>query len=321
MIVKDIIKPNCKAPIGYLGGKTKLRTTIINCMPPHKAYIEVFCGSATVFFGKPFRKAHIEIVNDLHEDLTNLMKVISGTYFDEKIRQEFIGYVRTMPASKSAYDEWKKYTVDDITKLTPAQRAFRFYYCVKKGFSSVPKGGFESSPFSGNRYNMKTDFERFSKRFRESGAQIINADFVDCITKYNRSRASTFFFMDPPYFVADSTNYYDLVFDNEKHLKLKEMADEITTNKNTFLITYDDVTEVLDLYKDYHIYRTDPITYNAADEREERDLIKTELFVTNYDIAEMLANKSDDIFVMEDIKIDGDHIEIPGHIGLHKVKI
>ena len=60
--------------------------------------------------------------------------------------------------------------------------------------------------------------------------------------------------------------------------------------------------------------------YNAADEREERELVKTELFVTNYDIAEMLASKSNDIFAMDDIEIDEDTIEIPGHIGLHRVK-
>ena len=126
----NVIKPGCPSVVGWLGGKTKLRPTIINCMPPHTAYIEIFAGSATVFFGKPPSK--IEIINDINKDLVNLMKVISGTYFDESIREEFIGYVSNMPASRSAYQEWKTWGQDKTDQLTPAHRAFRLYYCVKK---------------------------------------------------------------------------------------------------------------------------------------------------------------------------------------------
>jgi hypothetical protein len=84
---------------------------------------------------------------------------------------------------------------------------------------------------------------------------------------------------------------------------------------------------VIDLYKDYHIYRTDPIVYNAADERGERGLIKTELFVTNYDIADAVIEQVKvkmkkgrtkiDIFVE---KKQGDNrIDFPGCIGLEKI--
>ena len=65
MQVEKVIKPVQDSLIGWLGGKTKLRPTIINCMPPHKCYVEVFCGSATVFFGKPPKLSKIEIINDV----------------------------------------------------------------------------------------------------------------------------------------------------------------------------------------------------------------------------------------------------------------
>ena len=105
MIVESLIPVETDAPIGWLGGKTKLRPTIINCMPPHHCYVEVFGGSATVFFGKPASLSRIEVINDIHEDLVNLMKVIAGTCFDESVRQEFIGYVRNMPAARAATRE------------------------------------------------------------------------------------------------------------------------------------------------------------------------------------------------------------------------
>lgn len=320
MQVDEITKPNGDAPIGWLGGKTKLRTTIINCFPKHYCYVEVFAGSATVFFGKP--KSRIEIINDVHSELINLMKVLSGTYFDDSVRQEFIEYVRNMPAAREAHAEWKKWDKEKIQSLTPAQRAFRFYYCVKKGFSSVPKGGYEASPKTSSRYNMNTDFEKFAERFRATNAQIESLDFETLIEKYNRLSADTFFFADPPYFVANDTNYYDFVFTEEDHVRFKESCDTISKNNNKFLITYDDVQEVIDLYSGYHIYRTDEIVYQAADERGERDLKKTELFISNYDIAKVILDqnkKSGDLFVSNQISVGDTHITFPGHYGLEKI--
>lgn len=324
MEVLDVIKPIGDSLIGWLGGKTTLRPTIINCMPRHKCYVEVFAGSATVFFGKP--SSRNEIINDVHSELVNLMKVVSGTYFDESIRQEFIGYVRSMPASREVYEDWKRWDKDKIAELTISQRAFRFYYCVKKGFSSIPKGGYEASPLSSNRYNMNTNFDKFSSRFRQTNAQIENMDFVDLIEKYNRATADTFFFADPPYFVAGSTNYYEFIFTKEQHNQLKACCDKIDENNNTFMLTYDDVPQVLELYKDYYIYRTDPIIYRSSDERGKRELVKTELFITNYDIAKMVHERNVkpekgrqmDIFD-EGITVNDKKINVPDHIGLERI--
>lgn len=317
MQVDNIINPVMGSFCGWLGGKTKLRTTIINCIPKHICYVEVFAGSATIFFGKPAKMSRIEILNDIHGELINLMKVISGTYFDESIRQEFIGYVRNMPASRSAYEDWKTWKADQLNNLTPAARAFRFYYCVKKGFSCVPTGGYEASPKTNSRYNMNTDFDQFASRFRERNAQIENLDFEELITKYNRPDAQTFYMADPPYFIANNTNYYDFVFTEEDHKRLKDCFDKVHAQGNKFLITYDDVPEVLELYKDYFIYRTDEVVYNAADERDVRELKKTELFISNYDIAKMIQRQSTDMF--ESVQVNDNRIDIVGHYGLEKI--
>lgn len=322
MKAEKVINPICPSFIGWLGGKTKLRGTIINSFPVHNCYVEVFAGSAVVFFGKPeWMTRKIEIVNDINGELVNLMKVLSGTYFDEKVRQEFISYVRNMPASRSAFQEWQKLTDKQLDKLTPAQRAFRFYYCTKKGFSSVLSGGYEASPYSGSRYNQNTDFEVFTERFRKTNAQIESLDFEVLIDKYNKDNkgvSDTFYFADPPYWVANNTNYYEFVFNKEDHLRFKKACDRVAKTGNRFLITYDDVQEIHDLYSDYYIYRTDKIVYQAANEQKERELAKTEIFITNYDIAEVINKRSNDLFESEVIA-DDNRIEIPGNIGLTKV--
>jgi len=40
------------SPLAYIGGKSKLSETIINMIPEHRAYCEVFAGAAWVFSGK-----------------------------------------------------------------------------------------------------------------------------------------------------------------------------------------------------------------------------------------------------------------------------
>ena len=52
---------------GCCGNKTKLRGEILPLIPPHKIYIEAFCGSASIFFGK--KKSEIEVLNDIDCDL------------------------------------------------------------------------------------------------------------------------------------------------------------------------------------------------------------------------------------------------------------
>lgn len=309
------------APIGWLGGKTKLAPTIVACIPKHVCYIEVFSGSASVFFYKNPNISRIEIINDIHGELVNLMKVISGTYFDDSIRQEFISYVRNMPASRDAYEDWKSWDSEQISKLNIAQRAFRFYYCVKKGFSSVPGGGYEASPKTNSRYNMKTDFDHFTQRFRSRNAQIENLDFSTLIEKYNRPESECFFFLDPPYFVANNTNYYEFVFKDDDHLRLKSDCDQIHSNKNKFLITYDNVPDVIDLYKEYFLYTTDIVTYSASDERGERELKKTEIFISNYDIVKMLDNKKKNIKTGDIFNCSShdSRIDIDGKIGLTRI--
>lgn len=306
------IKPLCSSFIGWVGGKTKLCPTILACFPKHDCFVEVFSGSAIVFFGKAPSKR--EIVNDIHGELSHLMEVIAGVQ-GEDIRQQFIQYVRDMPASRSTYNKWSK---DGNSSIPPALRAFKFYYCVKKGFNSHPKGGYEASPVKGSRYNQKTDFEPFAKRFRETNAQIENLDFRDLIPKYNREIADSFFFMDPPYFIANESNYYDYSFEEEDHLDLKKCCDDITKNDNKFLITYDDCKEAIELYNEYFIYRTDPIVYNTPDNRETRDTAKTELFITNYDLHKMFyKRRNKDIF--SPVSGNDSIIEVGGGYNLERI--
>lgn len=42
-----------KAPFAWVGGKSRLAASIVQLMPPHKRYIEVFGGGLSVLYAKP----------------------------------------------------------------------------------------------------------------------------------------------------------------------------------------------------------------------------------------------------------------------------
>src|SRR5262245_1274202 len=62
-----------EAPFGWPGGKRNLRKTLLALIPQHKAYVEVFAGSAKLLFAK--EPSHWEIINDINGDLVNFFRV------------------------------------------------------------------------------------------------------------------------------------------------------------------------------------------------------------------------------------------------------
>lgn len=67
-----------KAPICWLGGKSRLRNKIIQCLPEHTCYVEVFGGAGWVLFGKEPSK--VEVYNDIDGELVNFFRVIKNCH-------------------------------------------------------------------------------------------------------------------------------------------------------------------------------------------------------------------------------------------------
>ena len=63
-----------RPPVTYFGGKSRLAPWIASLLPPHRVYVEPFCGSAAVLFAKA-PSTH-EVINDRDGNLVNFLRVL-----------------------------------------------------------------------------------------------------------------------------------------------------------------------------------------------------------------------------------------------------
>ena len=61
--------------VGRVGGKSRLKKTIIDLLPEHTTYVEPFVGGGAVFFGK--EPSSREVVNDLDADIYHIYSDMS----------------------------------------------------------------------------------------------------------------------------------------------------------------------------------------------------------------------------------------------------
>ena len=126
-----------KKLIPWLGGKHRLARKIIELLPEHTCYCEVFAGGASVFWQKP--RSKMEVLNDINRDIINLYRVVQNHL------EEFIRQIQWMVKSR---DEFNRQLMLPPQTLTDIQRAVRFFYIIRNAFSgryAKPSFGIDAS--------------------------------------------------------------------------------------------------------------------------------------------------------------------------------
>ena len=249
-----------KPPIPRMGGKSRLRKTIIEMIPDHTCYVELFLGAGWVFFGKEPSK--VEVINDVDKELINLFRMIKyhAPEIERLLQYEFSG--------RDIFEEYKNYTLENLTEI---HRSVRFLYLISQSFAS-----------KGNNYGYGTNTRPSPQIFyngvlgeikeRLRNTYVENLSFEKIIEKYDREH--TFFFCDPPYF---ETCGYATEFGEKEQLLLRE---KLINLKGKFLLTINDHQQVREWYKDFNIKEVE-VGYSVAKEKEGRRNFK-ELIITNY---------------------------------------
>lgn len=249
-----------KPPICRVGGKSKLRKTIIEMIPEHTCYIELFFGAGWVYFGKENSK--IEVINDIDKELINLFRTIKyhAPEVERLLEYEFSG--------RDIFDEYKNCTLEHMTEI---HRAIRFLYLITQSFAGKGNNyGYGTTTKPGQQIFYKETLLELMNRLKNTYVE--NLSFEKIIDKYDREHS--FFFCDPPYI---ETCGYGVIFAEEEHRLLANKLREI---KGKFLLTINDHPLARELYKEFNIKEVE-VNYSLSRETKARGKYK-ELIITNY---------------------------------------
>jgi len=251
------------ALIAWIGGKRLLRKEIAKYVPTDiTGFIEPFGGVAWVMLYKE-RWATLEVYNDLDNRLVNLFMQVK--FHPEELIRE----LDMMVTSRKLFM--------DIMKqegLTEIQRAARFMYLISRSF-----GGKGDSFGTSQKQGTSSLFNRID-RIRELHKRldrviIENLSYEQLITKYDTK--ANFFYCDPPYM----TGY---TYDNSKQFSHTDLHKYLSNLKGRFILSYDDVPEVHELYKGYHIKH---VTRIKGINRKEGKNEYNEVLIANFPLVEV----------------------------------
>lgn len=255
-----------KSPLAWVGGKSKLTSTIIPLIPEHKCYVEVFAGAAWVLFRKEPSK--VEVINDINGDLITLYRVIQNHL------EEFVRYFKWSLVSR---DEFARLQAVEESTLTDIQRAARFYYLVKNAFGAKIVGQcFGVANSSKPRLNLLRLEEDLSEaHLRLNRVYIENLPYDNLINRYDGQ--GTFFYIDPPYWNCES-DYGKGLFNKDDFTLLR---DQLLNCNGKWLVSINNVPQIRELFKGFE-FKEVKTSYSINSDVNKQ---VTELLIANYKLS------------------------------------
>lgn len=254
-----------QAPFGWIGGKSQLADDIVDMMPEHRLYVEVFGGALNVLYRKraPMSPKKAEVVNDINGELVNLHRSIRTN------PQSLSMCLSRLLVSREIFDDIVHKRIKPTNNI---ERAAFYYYSLTQSFGS--KGcNFAMSAKSGRPKDLHKNFHVWTRRLRY--VTIENMSFEKLILTYDSP--DTFFYCDPPY--VDTESYYQNTggFGKAEHRLLADLLHNI---KGKFLLSYNDCDLVRELYSDFVISSSREIDYTLGGGHNKKAV--REVFVSNY---------------------------------------
>lgn len=262
------------SPLRYPGGKGKIAPLIRQIMEQlnitNGTYIEPFAGGAGVAL-ELLETGFVKriVINDYDKGIASFWKsVINET-------DRFVEAIYKTPLTMR---EWRKQREYAFSKGKYSfELGFATFYMNRTNRSGIikggPIGGYEQSGewTIASRFNRETLANRVLDVAKyKSNIYVYNKEIKSFITRYApKYQENALIYFDPPYFNKGKQLYMNY-FNYDDHKDIEELVRKSVSCD--WIITYDDVPEILEIYRDYTCRRFD-LSYTAAKRRESSEII------------------------------------------------
>lgn len=258
------------SPLPWMGGKSAMVDTILEIIPPHKVWVEVFSGGAWVTLGKD--PSIREIINDINGVLVGFWEVVRDRLSD------LLAWLEDRPRSRELF---MRYREAIPTEEDPVVRAGMFFYVVSCAFNgggpTNPSYSAHSDPRPMSVVGKGLDLNAVSARL--SGVELERRDFRRIISLYDAPH--TCMYLDPPY-VGVGSRYYAYTMTETDH---RDLASLLVGARSRWILSYGDHPLIRELYGGCHISAVETLyrsrQHNGGDQRT------MELLITNFDPVEL----------------------------------
>jgi DNA adenine methylase len=211
-----------RSPLPWMGGKYYSAARILAAFPTpdrYDVFVDLFGGAAHVLLQKP-RTHHVEVYNDINQDLVNFWMQCRDHAAALQER------CRTLPYSRALYYQYHE-SLYNGEPLDPLERAARWFYVLRNTFNGriepVARGWNASTRCEVRAYHTALDlFPLVQERWQH--VLIDCRDFAEVLRSYEGKR--TLVYADPPYLGVEG--YYrqndgTIVFPHEDHVRLASL--------------------------------------------------------------------------------------------------
>ena len=209
------------------------------------------------------------VINDLDKGIYSFWRAILSE------TDRFINDIRNVELT---IDEWnrQRQVIDNCNRYS-YELGFATFYLNRTNRSGIIKGGvIGGTEQNGNwrmdaRFNREALIERIIKiAKRKNHIHLYNKDVNSFIQNYlPRYQHNAFVYFDPPYFGKGKQLYLNF-FSYNDHVRIERMIDNHVNCD--WVITYDDVKEIADIYQNHILKRFD-LNYSAAVKRKASEII------------------------------------------------
>lgn len=262
------------SPLRYPGGKGKLEPfmELLIKQTGHfgGTYVEPFAGGAGIALELLEKEIVNEIViNDLDKGIYSFWRAILTE------TNRFIDDIRNVELTVNEWNRQRQ-VIDDCRRYS-YELGFATFYMNRTNRSGIIKGGViggveQAGTWKMNaRFNREGLIERIAKiAEKKSRIHLYNKDVSSFVLNYlPRYQQNAIVYFDPPYFEKGKQLYLNF-FSYNDHVRIERMIDNHVNCD--WVITYDDVQEIADIYQN-HILRRIDLNYSAAVKRKASEII------------------------------------------------